>query len=82
MGGSNLSVSVSYTISVQRDLLKTCPMFSPGLGAEVVLRVWGLSQQHSLECGVPQGTIIFPMLFNIYIHPLTQTVWGYGLSFH
>ena len=40
------------------------------------------SRQHPLQCGVPQGAILSPMLFNVYMRPLAQLVRGFGLGCH
>ena len=40
------------------------------------------SHQRPLQCGVPQGAILSPMLFNVYMHPLAQLVRGFGLGCH
>ena len=42
----------------------------------------GDSAPWSLNCGVPQGTINSPTLFNIYMMPLGGVIRGYGASCH
>ena len=41
-----------------------------------VLALW------NLNCGVPQGSIISPMLFDIYMRLLGQVIRGCGASCH
>ena len=42
----------------------------------------GTSLKHALQCGVPQGSVLGPILYFLYTSPLSDIVKKFNLSYH
>ena len=69
------------TAGIQGSVLKWLTSFLQDRTQSVIIAE-EKSSKHPLNCGVPQGAILFPMLFNIYMRPLAQLVQSFGLGCH
>ena len=42
----------------------------------------GTSSKHALQCGVPKGSLLGPILYLLYTSPLSDIVKKFNLSYH
>ena len=89
-----LDISAAFDTIVHSILLGQ--LSELGICALALAWLWSFLEDHSqrvqleesvsalwlLSCGVPQGSIISPMLFNIYTRPQGRVIQGCGASCH
>lgn len=68
-------------IQVHRVVIQWLPQFLWGQGQRIALG-GRVSTRFPLLCGVLQGGLLSPVLFNIYVCPLAQLVWNFRLECH
>ena len=76
-----LLTSLSDTIGIRGDALKWIKSYLHGRSQAVTIEGKN-SQKYPLECGVPQGSVLGPILFTLYTLPLGDIVRRHGVSFH
>lgn len=87
-GGITLRVllhfSMAFDIVNHRNLLDRLGIWGlalvwPFLKGHVQSGQLELSARWMLNCGVPQGSLIFPILLNMHVKTLGEIVWRYGV---
>lgn len=68
-------------IGVKSNALKWFKSYISGRLQKVVIRN-SISEQVPLDVGVPQGSVLGPLLFLLYILPLGRLIKKYGVSYH
>ena len=72
---------LQHSIGLQGVALKWMKSYLKGRSMRVKINE-ALSGTRDVSCGVPQGSVLGPVLFSLYISPLGNIIRQHGLSFH
>lgn len=73
-----------YPLSTGHHMHLTCwfESYFTGRSFNVAGGMGGTSKAHQLVTGVPQGSVLGPLLFSIYTTLMGSIIQAYGLSYH
>lgn len=74
-------LSVYGPLGLDGTVLHWFGSFIQGWSQSVLIRSERSSPQ-PLSCGIPQGLVLPPLVFNIYIKRLSEIICHYGLRYH
>ena len=76
-----LLMRMSHRFGISGNVLKLFHSYLT-LRSQVVVLSDSSSEQRYIECGVPQGSVLGPILFTMYTSPLGDIARRVGLSYH
>ena len=76
-----LLMRMSHRFGISGNVLKWFRSYLT-LRSQVVVLLDSSSEQRYIECGVPQGSVLGPILFTMYTSPLGDIARRVGLSYH
>ena len=73
--------TLQYHLGVSGSALEWFQSYLSDRSQSVVIN-GSVSRKHDLNCGVPQGSVLGPLLFTIYTSPLTNVLGKHNISYH